>query len=669
MSGELSLRIAALRAELKDHNYRYYTLDAPVISDAEYDALLRELERLEEEFGEPVPDDSPTRVVGAPPATVFTTRTHAIPLLSLANAFSEEEVRAFDKRLRDILGGTSFSYIAEPKIDGLAINLRYEHGHLVVAATRGDGRSGEDVTDNVRTIADIPWKLAGNGVGGNVPELLEVRGEVYMGKAAFAALNQAQESVGDKAFANPRNAAAGSLRQLDAKVTAKRSLSFFAYGVGLGGAGLADTQSGLLARLHGMGFPIQQVAVLPDTEALLSHFADMQARRAAMDYEIDGVVYKVDELALHDELGEVARSPRWAIAHKFPAEEVETLLLGVDFQVGRTGAITPVARLRPVRVAGVTVSNATLHNMDEIRRKDVRIGDTVIVRRAGDVIPEVARVLAEKRPVNAGMIDLPAACPVCGSAIVRPEDEAVARCSGGLFCSAQLKEAIRHFASRRAMDIDGLGDKIVEQLVDAGLIEHVDGLYRLQMEDVAGLERMAEKSAANLMAAIESSKQTTLARFIFALGIREVGEATAASLARFFGKLDTLMQADEESLQQVPDVGPVVAQSVLNFFAQPHNREVIERLLAAGIAWPLAEQSDSRPLAGKTYVLTGTLTSMPRSEAKDKLEALGAKVASSVSKNTTAVFAGESAGSKLDKAQILGVPVLTEVDLASLLNS
>jgi len=381
------------------------------------------------------------------------------------------------------------------------------------------------------------------------------------------------------------------------------------------------------------------------------------------------VVYKVDALALHDELGEVARSPRWAIAHKFPAEEVETLLLGVDFQVGRTGAITPVARLRPVAVGGVTVSNATLHNMDEIRRKDVRIGDTVIVRRAGDVIPEVARVVMETRPADAGVIDLPTTCPVCDSAIVRPEDEAVARCSGGLFCTAQLKEAIRHFASRRAMDIDGLGDKIVEQLVDEGLIEHVDGLYRLNVDDVAGLERMAEKSATNLMAAIETSKQSTLARFVFALGIREVGEATAASLARFFGHLDALMQADVDTLQQVPDVGPVVAERVLGFFAQPHNREVIDRLLQAGIQWPVAEQSGERPLAGKTYVLTGTLTAMPRSEAKDKLEALGAKVASSVSKNTTAVFAGESAGSKLDKAQGLGVPILTEDDLAALLNS
>lgn len=662
MSRSLAARIAALRCELKDHNYRYYTLDAPLISDAEYDALLRELASLEDELGEPVPADSPTQLVGAPPSNVFTPRAHAVPLLSLANAFSEDEVKAFDKRVRDILGDTPFSYTAEPKIDGLAINLRYEYGHLTMAATRGDGKTGEDVTDNVRTIADIPWQLKDDA-----PDVLEVRGEIYMCKASFSLLNAAQQQAGEKSFANPRNAAAGSLRQLDAKITAKRSLSFFAYGVGLGGSGLADTQSGLLACLHTMGFAVQKTSVLPDSTALLAHFAGVRQQRPDMDYEIDGVVYKVNELPLHDELGELARSPRWAIAHKFPAEEVETILLDVDFQVGRTGAITPVARLYPVAVGGVTVSNATLHNMDEIRRKDVHIGDTVIVRRAGDVIPEVARVLPEKRPADAGIIGLPVACPVCGSAIVRHEDEAVARCSGGLFCTAQLKEAIRHFASRRAMDIDGLGDRLVEQLVDAGLIGHVDGLYRLQINDVAALERMAGKSAANLLAAIESSKDTSLSRFIFALGIRDVGEATAAGLARFFGNLESLMQADMESLQQVPDVGPVVAQSVLDFFAQPHHHEVIEHLLQAGIHWPQAEQGGKRPLAGNTYVLTGTLSSMPRSEAKERLEALGARVASSVSKSTTAVIAGESAGSKLDKALSLGVPVLGEADLATLL--
>ncbi len=667
MSNKLSTRIAALRAELKEHNYRYYTLDAPVITDVEYDRLLRELERLEAELGEPPPADSPTQIVGAPPSTVFTSRTHAMPLLSLTNAFSDDEVLAFDKRLRDLLGDTPFSYIAEPKIDGLAINLRYESGHLAVAATRGDGKSGEDVTDNVRTIVDIPWQLQ----GGDVPQLLEVRGEVYMGKSAFATLNEAQQAAGEKVFANPRNAAAGSLRQLDAKVTARRTLSFFAYGVGLGGEGLAETQADLLACLHDMGFPIQQIAVLVGTEQLLAHFAEMQAGRSAMPYEIDGVVYKVNELALHGELGEVARSPRWAMAHKFPAEEVESVLWGVDFQVGRTGALTPVARLMPVAVGGVTVSNATLHNMDEIRRKDVRIGDTVIVRRAGDVIPEVARVVVEKRPNEACCIKMPASCPVCGSDIVRHEDEAVARCSGGLFCTAQLKEAIRHFASRRAMDIDGLGDKLVEQLVDAGLIAHIDGLYRLKLKDVSGLERMGEKSAANLMAAIEASKATTLARFIFALGIREVGEATAASLARHFGSLDAVMAADEEALLQVPDVGPVVAQRLLSFFAQAHNLEIINSLIDAGVHWPdEGNQGGAHPLAGKTYVLTGTLQEFTRQDAKQGLESLGAKVASSVSaKKTTAVIAGENAGSKLAKAHNLGVPILSEAELAELLES
>lgn len=669
MSASLSDRIAALRSELKEHNYRYYTLDDPTITDAEYDQKLRELEQLESELGEPVPADSPTRIVGAPPSTVFTPRKHAVPLLSLANAFSEDELIAFDKRVRDILGDSPFSYIAEPKIDGLAINLRYEHGHLAVAATRGDGKAGEDVTDNVRTISDIPWKLESEGLGKNVPEILEVRGEVYMGKAAFAALNAAQQAAGEKAFANPRNAAAGSLRQLDAKITARRALSFFAYGTGLGGDGLSDTQSGLLESLAGMGFATQQVEVLPDVDALLAHFAAMQKQRPGMDYEIDGVVYKVNERALQEELGQVARSPRWAIAHKFPAEEVETVLSGVDFQVGRTGALTPVARLVPVHVAGVTVSNATLHNMDEIERKDVRIGDTVIVRRAGDVIPEVARVVEAKRPVDARPISMPDTCPVCGSAVTRVEGEAVARCTGGLFCSAQLKEAIRHFASRRAMDIDGLGDKLVEQMVDGGLIAHVDGLYRLDVEAVAGLERMAEKSASNLIKAIEASKDSTLARFIFALGIREVGEATAASLARFFGTLDELITANEETLQQVPDVGPVVARHVQEFFAQSHNREIITGLLDAGIHWPQVESGGARPLAGNTYVLTGTLTSMPRNEARDRLEGLGAKVASSVSKKTTAVIAGAEAGSKLAKAEALGVTILSEGDLQALLNS
>jgi len=665
LSSALQTRIAALRVELKEHNYLYYTLDAPLIADAEYDEKLRELQALEAESGEPVPADSPTQVVGSPPSETFTAREHGIALLSLANAFSADELRDFDRRLRQLLDDTPFSYIAEPKIDGLAINLRYEQGVLTVAATRGDGRTGEDVTDNVRTIADIPWRLKGN----NVPGVLEVRGEVYMAKTAFATLNRAQQAAGEKEFANPRNAAAGSLRQLDAKVTASRPLGFFAYGVGAGGEGLAGMQFDLLQRIHLMGFPVQDVAVLNDVEALLEHYTHMLEIRASLDYEIDGIVYKVNELALHDALGAVARSPRWAIAHKFPAEEVQTTLLDVDFQVGRTGAITPVARLQPVAVGGVTVSNATLHNMDEIRRKDVYIGDVVVLRRAGDVIPEVVRVVVESRPADVRRIELPEVCPVCASAIEQVEDEAVARCSGGLFCTAQLKESIKHFASRRAMNIDGLGSKMVEQLVDSGLIQHVDGLYRLSAEDIAALPRMGEKSAANLIAAIESSKQTTLARFIYALGIRDVGETTAASLARHFGNFEALLAAEDEVLQSVADVGPVVATRVQAFFSQAHNREVIERLCAAGITWPDEEIVHAdRPLAGHTYVLTGSLSAMSRTQAKQRLQALGAKVTSSVSAKTTAVIAGEKAGSKRAKAEELGVLILSEDAFLALLN-
>ncbi len=669
MSSALQTRIAALRVELKEHNYRYYTLDAPLIADAEYDEKLRELQALEAQLGEPVPADSPSQLVGAPPSETFAAREHGIALLSLANAFSADELRDFDRRLRQHLDDTPFSYIAEPKIDGLAINLRYEQGVLTVAATRGDGRTGEDVTDNVRTIADIPWRLSADGITDDIPALLEVRGEVYMGKAAFAALNRAQQAAGEKEFANPRNAAAGSLRQLDAKVTASRPLGFFAYGVGAGGEGLAETQFDLLQRMHAMGFPVQDVAVLHDVEALLAHYHHMLEIRAGLDYEIDGVVYKVNELDLHDALGAVARSPRWAVAHKFPAEEVQTTLLDVDFQVGRTGAITPVARLQPVAVGGVTVSNATLHNMDEIRRKDVHIGDVVVLRRAGDVIPEVVRVLIEARPADVRRIELPDACPVCASAIEQVEGEAVARCSGGLFCTAQLKEAIKHFASRRAMNIDGLGSKMVEQLVDSGLIQHVDGLYRLSADQLAALPRMGEKSAANLIAAIESSKQTTLARFIYALGIRDVGEATAASLARHFGSFEALLAASDEDLQSVADVGPVVAAHVQAFFAQAHNREVIDRLRAAGIAWPDEQAlAGQLPLAGHTYVLTGSLSAMSRSEAKQRLQALGAKVTSSVSAKTTALIAGEKSGSKRVKAEELAVPVLAEDAFLELLN-
>jgi len=656
--------IEALRAEIKEHNYRYYILDDPTVQDAEYDCLLRELERLEKNHGEPVPSDSPTQTVGAPVSTAFTAREHGMPLLSLADAFDDAEVREFDHRVRQLLDHQPYTYIAEPKIDGLAINLRYVEGRLHVAATRGDGRIGEDVTGNVRTIADIPWHLKGI-----YPPLLEVRGEVYIPKRAFLELNDAQRRNGEKVFANPRNAAAGSLRQIDARITAKRPLHFFAYGVGLGGENLAHTQYQLLDWLRNAGFPLRDVAVLEDADALLDHYRHMQAIRSHLDYEIDGVVYKVNELPLHGLLGERSRSPRWAIAHKFPAEEAQTRVLDIEFQLGRTGALTPVVRLEPVSVGGVVVSNASLHNMDEIRRKDVRVGDSVIVRRAGDVIPEVVRILPSLRPQGARTVVLPLTCPECGSVVVQQQGEVVARCSGGLFCKAQLKEAIKHFSSRRAMDIDGLGSKLIEQLLDQHVIRHVDDLYRLDKEQIVGLERMGEKSAENLLRAIESSRRATLERFIYALGIREVGEATAVSLARHFGTLKNIMQASGEELQNAPEVGPVVARHVVTFFAQAHNREIITHLLEAGIVWSDVEHDmASEGLHGHIYVITGTLSSFGRAKVKKKLEALGARVSAGVSAKTTAVIVGENPGSKLDKARQLDIPVLPEADLLSLIN-
>ncbi len=656
--------IEALRAEIREHNYRYYILNDPVVPDAEYDRLLRELECLEKALGEPVPPDSPTRTVGVSAGTLFMAREHGIPLLSLADAFDDTEVRGFDHRVRQILDHRPCTYIAEPKIDGLAVNLRYTEGRLDVAATRGDGRVGEDVTDNVRTIADIPWHLKGI-----YPPLLEVRGEVYIPRQAFEKLNTLQQQNGEKVFANPRNAAAGSLRQIDARVTAKRPLRFFAYGAGSGGESLAQTQYQLLGWFRNAGFPVQDAVVLNDVDALLDHYRYMQTMRLRLDYEIDGVVYKINELPLHKFLGKRSRSPRWAIAHKFPAEEAQTSVLDIEFQVGRTGALTPVARLEPVSVGGVTVSNATLHNMDEIRRKDVRVGDSVMVRRAGDVIPEVVRILPELRSRDAQMVLLPTTCPECGSAVIQADGEVVARCSGGLFCIAQLKEAIKHFSSRRAMDIDGLGSKLVEQLLDQHVIRHVDNLYHLDKGQLAGLERMGEKSAGNLLRAIEASRQTTLARFVYALGIREVGEATAASLARHFRVLESIMQASEDELEGAPEVGPVVAQHVAIFFSQSHNREVIAHLLKAGISWPdIGLDVASEKLRGYTYVITGTLSGFSRAEAKQKLEALGAKVSASISAKTTAVIAGENPGSKLDKARELGVPALSEADLLLLLN-
>ncbi|HEY3488202.1 MAG TPA: NAD-dependent DNA ligase LigA, partial [Gammaproteobacteria bacterium] len=584
--------------------------------------------------------------------------------------FSEEDLQAFDKRVHERLQTTEqIEYSTEPKLDGLAVSLLYENGKLVRAATRGDGTVGENITQNVRTIQSVPLRLRGDAY----PKILEVRGEVFMSKIGFEKMNRHAREHEEKLFANPRNAAAGSLRQLDPRITAKRPLEIFFHGVArYDGGKLPEKHSEIMKQLHGWGLRINpESAVAFGVDGCWAYYHHIGKKRDSLPYEIDGVVYKVNSLQLQRELGFVSRAPRWAIAHKYPAQEQQTVLLDVEFQVGRTGALTPVARLQPVSVAGVTVSNATLHNMDEVERKDVRIGDTVIVRRAGDVIPEVVAVILEQRPKGTKKVRLPQKCPDCGSDIIREEEEAVARCTGGLYCPAQRKQAIRHYASRKALDIEGLGDKLVEQLVDTGLVEHVDDIYRLTREQWAALERMGEKSAANLMQALAKSKQTTFSRFIYALGIREVGEATAANLARHFGKLESLLQADEEALQQVPDVGPVVAQHVVTFFRQPHNREVIKELLRAGVHWPEQEPAAAgpKPLAAKTYVITGTLSAMTRDEAKARLEALGAKVAGSVSKNTAAVIAGENPGSKLDKATELGITVLDEVQFLRLLKN
>jgi len=654
-------RAASLRDELEYHNHRYYVLDDPEIPDAAYDALMGELQGLEADYPGLITPDSPTQRVGGAPLKAFEEARHLLPMLSLDNAFEEADVLAFEKRIQDRLGDESqIEFAVEPKLDGLAISLLYEEGHLVRGATRGDGSTGEDVTANVRTIRAIPLRLQGSGW----PRLLEVRGEVYMDRARFEAFNREAAQKGEKVFVNPRNAAAGSLRQLDPRISAKRPLTFFAYGAGHAEGGeLPNTHAAVLDALSRWGQRVcPQRDLVQGAAGCLEYYRRIGELRDSLPYDIDGVVYKVNRFDLQQELGFVSRAPRWAIAHKYPAQEQMTVLRDIEFQVGRTGALTPVARLEPVFVGGVTVSNATLHNMDEVERKDVRIGDTVIVRRAGDVIPEVAGVVLSKRPPNTQSVVMPRECPVCGSEIVRTEGEAVARCSGGLYCAAQRREAIKHFASRRAMDIEGLGDKLVEQLVDAGLVDHVDGLYRLTAEQLAGLERMGEKSAQNLVDALEKSKHAQLSRFIFALGIREVGETTARGLAQHFGGLDALMAADEEALRQVPDVGPVVAHHVATFFQQPHNREVIQALREAGVHWDEHEpvQVAEQPLSGNTYVLTGALSSMTREEAGDRLMALGAKVTGSVSKKTTAVIAGEAAGSKLTKAEKLGVPVLDE---------
>ena len=655
-----------LRRQIDYHNYRYYVLDDPEIPDSEYDRLMRELQELEAAHPELITPDSPTQRVGAQPLKEFAEVRHAIPMLSLGNAFSDGEMADFDERVRKLLNVEQIEYSAEPKLDGLAISLRYEKGVLVQGATRGDGHRGEDVTSNVRTIGAIPLRLLGEGW----PAVLEVRGEIFMPKKGFEELNRRARKKGEKTFANPRNAAAGSLRQLDPKITATRPLSFYAYGWGeLSVEKLGDSYSDAMAVIKEYGLPVSpELKVVQELQGCLDYFDAMARKRDSLDYEIDGVVFKVNDLQQQERLGFVSRAPRWAIARKFPAQEALTVVKDVEFQVGRTGAVTPVARLDPVEVGGVTVRNATLHNMDEVKKKDVHIGDTVYVRRAGDVIPEIVRVLPERRPKTAREVVLPKHCPVCGSDVIKPEGEAVARCTGGLYCPAQRKEAIKHFASRRAMDIEGLGDKLVEQLVEQELIHDPADLYSLTREQLMGLERMGEKSAQNLLDALERSKETTLAHFLYALGIREVGEATSQTLAQQFGSLEALEKASEEELQETPDIGPIVAAHIAAFFHQPHNREVIDKLLQAGIHWPAVEtpSEEKLPLKGKTFVLTGSL-SRPRSEIKAELQALGAKVAGSVSRKTDYVVAGEAAGSKLAKAEELGITILDEEQLDELL--
>jgi len=676
-----SLRAARLREQLHHHALLYYTLDAPEIPDAEYDRLFRELQAIEAAHPELLTPDSPTQRVGGQVLEAFVPVRHAVPMLSIRTETDTEAsgAEAFDARIRRELklaeSDPPVAYVAELKFDGLAMSLRYEHGVLVQAATRGDGETGEDVTQNVRTIGQIPLRLPDG-----VPAVLEVRGEVYMARADFEALNERQRqriaagAKGEKTFVNPRNAAAGAVRQLDSTIAADRPLSFFAYGVGEVSAEddppLWQTHHGLLMRLKAWGFPVAgQTALVQGAAGLVDFHQRIAAQRDSLPYDIDGVVYKVDDLALQQQLGFVTREPRWAVAHKYPAQEMMTQVQAIDVQVGRTGKLTPVAKLAPVFVGGVTVTNATLHNEDEARRKDVRVGDTVIVRRAGDVIPEVVSVITEKRLHEAQLFTMPRHCPVCGSEAEREEGEADYRCSGGLFCPAQRKQAMLHYAQRRAVEIEGLGDKLVDQLVDSGRANTLADLYGLKLEDLAGMERMAEKSAQNLLDALEKSKQTTLPRFLFGLGIRHVGEATAKELARHFGQLDAIMAASEDALLQVADIGPVVAHSLHTFFAQPHNREVVQALRSAGVQWAEGEAlaPTEMPLAGLTVVLTGTLSGLGRDEAKDRLEALGAKVAGSVSKKTSCVVAGAEAGSKLDKAQALGVPVLDEAGLMQLL--
>jgi len=683
---------ARLRSEIEQHNYRYYVQDDPSISDAEYDALMRQLIELEAAHPELATPDSPTQRVGAAPLSAFGAVRHAVPMLSLGNAFDDEDVQAFDRRVADTLreagllaDGEQVDYFCELKLDGLAISLRYEDGRLVQAATRGDGQTGEDVTANIRTVKSVPLRLKGEA-----PRVLEVRGEVLMTRADFERLNEAQRERGEKVFVNPRNAAAGSLRQLDPRVTAQRPLRFFAYGWGevrglpgslhkaidedAPGQGAVsslphDRHGDMLDWLRGLGLPVNARYNRRATgaEGLLAFYREVGALRDGLPYDIDGVVYKVDSLSGQKVLGFVARAPRFALAHKFPAEEATTRLVAIDVQVGRTGAITPVARLEPVFVGGVTVTNATLHNEDEIRRKDVRIGDYVVVRRAGDVIPEIVAPVLDRREPSVQEFRMVTACPVCGSAIERPEDEAVARCTGGLFCAAQRKQSLLHAASRKALDIEGLGEKLVDQLVDSGRVKSLADLFDLSEQELANYERMGAKSAQNLVAAIDKARKPTLGRLLYALGIRHVGESTARDLARHFGDIDAVMDASEEALLAVPDVGPVVAGSIRRFFAEPHNRDIIGQLRARGVQPVPESQAAGGQLAGKTVVLTGTLPNWTRDEATRHVLAAGGKVSGSVSRKTSYVVAGEDAGSKLAKARELGVPVLDEAGLRSLL--
>jgi len=661
-------RVAELTRLLTQHNYRYYVLDDPELPDIEYDQLFSELKALEERFPELVAEDSPTRRVGAKPLSGFATVMHAVPMLSLNNAFDDAGLGDFDRRVRDALKcDTQIEYLAEPKFDGLAISLSYEHGKLVRGATRGDGRQGEDITANVRTIDSVPLRLKGDAI----PAMLEVRGEAYMPIAGFEAYNQRMRESGGKVLTNPRNGAAGSLRQLDPALAATRPLAFFAYGVAALPPGLAvATQAGIMTRLAEWGLPVcGEQARVTGVQGMLAQYASVLERRSALPYEIDGVVFKVNQLALQEKLGFVARAPRWAIAGKFPAEERLTQVLDIDVQVGRSGAVTPVARLQPVFVGAVNVTNATLHNADEIARKDIRVGDTVVVRRAGDVIPQVVRVLVDRRPRAAKTFVMPEHCPACGAEVIRLPGEAAARCSGGLFCPAQRIEAIRHFASRLAMDIEGMGKKMVGTLVQADLLQNVADIYALQFSQLVALPRMGEKSANNLLAGIQQSRATSLPRFLHALGIPGIGEATAAALAAHFVKLDKLRAASVEDLQEVADIGPVVAANVVRFFADAHNTRIVARLLAQGVHWPDPEPAPRHalPLGGQTWVLTGSLAILDRKQARSTLQALGAKVTGSVSARTHVVVAGEKAGSKLDKARELGIRVMNEEEFVELL--